>query len=131
MSFERAATDTSRPTKADAAQVLDRFFAVVRQEAADNPKFASRLLDALGVEVVFRGEAAAASVDPVQVALRGQEEFRKTFLTFPAKTLKAISKDFNLATPADLKGKTKPPQIVEVMWSGAQSKIQGAITESW
>ncbi len=108
----------------DAVEVVDRFLGVVRQEVSDNPQFAARLLQALGVAVMFRGEAAVIAVDPVQVALQGQDEFRKTFLSFSAKQLKDFVKDFNLGTPADMKGKSKPAQIVDVMWSGAQAKIK-------
>jgi len=107
----------------DAGRALDQFFAVVRDEARSNPKFASRLVEALGCTVVFRGDDAKHSVDPVQVAMRGPDEFRKTFLSFSAKDLKDLVKEFDLATAGDLKGKNKPPQIVEVMWAGAQSKL--------
>lgn len=105
-------------------EALDRFFAVVRQEAIDDPNFAARLLEALGAQVVFRGDAATAGVDPLKVALQGYEEFRATFLSFPVKDLKVFVKDFGLATTADMKGKSKAPQIVEVMWSGASAKIR-------
>lgn len=106
------------------AEALDRFFAIIRQEAIDNPRFAARILNALGAKVVFRGDAAAASVDPLQVALQGYDEFRATFLSFPVKDLKALVKDFSLATTADMKGKGKAPQIVDVMWAGASAKIK-------
>lgn len=105
-------------------EALERFFAVVRQEAVDNPSFAARLLDALGARVVFRGDAAASGVDPLQVALQGYDEFRATFLSFPVKDLKAFAKDFGLATTADMKGKSKAPQIVDVLWAGASAKIK-------
>lgn len=105
-------------------EALERFFVAVRQEAIDNPSFAARLLDALGAKVVFRGDAAASSVDPLQVALQGYDEFRATFLSFPVKELKTIVKDYSLATPADLKGKSKAPQIVDVMWTSASAKIR-------
>ena len=108
----------------DAAAALDRLFSVVRQEAQDNPKFAARLLAALDVQVLFRGAEAADSVDPLQVALQGPDEFRKTFLSFTPAQLKTMIKEFNLATPADLRGKSKGPQLVEVMWAGALSKIR-------
>ncbi len=105
-------------------EALERFFEVIRQEATDNPSFAARLLGALGAKVVFRGDAATSSVDPLQVALQGYDEFRATFLSFPIKDLKALVKDFGLATAADMKGKSKAPQIVEVMWTGASAKIK-------
>ncbi len=55
--------------------------------------------------------------------MQGQEVFRDTFLTFKPAALKAMVKDFHLATAADLKGKTKAPQIVDIMWEGALAKI--------
>jgi hypothetical protein len=107
----------------DAAEALDRFFAVVRDEASSNSRFAARLVQAIGNTVVFRGSDAKHAVDPVQVAMQGQEEFRRTFLSFSPAELKAMAKEFNLATTDDLRGKTKTPQIVEVMWDGARSKL--------
>ena len=107
----------------DPIEALDKFLAVIRQQASDDPKFASRLLNALGSRVVFRGQAASV-VDPLQVAMMGQEEFRKTFLSFAPKSLKDFVKDFNLGTAADMKGKTKAPQIVDLMWEGAQAKLR-------
>jgi hypothetical protein len=108
----------------DARQALDRFFSVVREEATSNSRFAARLLDAVGFDVVFRGSEARYAVDPVQIAMKGQEAFRQTFLSFSPAELKAMVKEFNLATQADMKGKTRAPQIVEIMWEGASAKIK-------
>ena len=108
----------------DASQALDKFFAIVRDEATRNSRFAARLVDALGYNVVFRGNEAKYAVDPVQVALKGVEVFRQTFLSFSAAELKAMVKDFNLGTQADLRGKTRVPQIVDVMWQGAIAKVK-------
>lgn len=108
----------------DAGQALDRFFAIVREEALSNPRLAARLAEAAGYQVIFRGSEALPAIDPVQVALLGQEEFRKTFLTFKAADLKKLVKEFNLATATDLAGKTKPAQLVDVMWAGAQAKMR-------
>jgi hypothetical protein len=37
----------------DASMALDKFFAIVRDEATRNSRFAARLVDALGYNVVF------------------------------------------------------------------------------
>ena len=113
---------TGKETPA-AVDALDRFFTIVRDEAAANPRFARRLTEALGMEVMFRGEDAVDAVDPILMADRGSENFRKTFLTYKAKDLKKIMKDFALATPQDFKGKTKPPQLVDLMWERAQNRL--------
>lgn len=110
--------------KIDPATALDKFFAVVREEALANPRLAARLTEAAGYNVVFRGSDAKGAVDPVQVAMKGQTEFRQTFLSFSAAELKAMVKDFGLATQADMKGKSKVPQIVDVMWEGAYAKLK-------
>ena len=54
----------------DPAEALDTLFQIVREEALNNPKFARRLLDAVGHTVEFRGEAALAAVDPTLVSQR-------------------------------------------------------------
>ena len=101
---------------------LDGFFSVVREEAAANPTFARRLHDALGSTVLFQGGDATAAVDPVLMVGQGVEAFRESFLTFKPAELKKIMKDFGLAVPADFKGKTKTPQLVELMWERASLK---------
>ena len=107
----------------DPVEALDRFFTIVRDEAAENPAFANRLADALGSTIMFRGEDATSAVDPILLAEQGIEVFRESFLTFPAKDLKKIMKDFGLATTQDFKGKSKPPQLVELMWERASRKL--------
>jgi len=101
---------------------LDRFFSVVREEAAANPTFARRLHDALGSTVKFQGSDATAAVDPVLMVRMGVVAFRESFLTFKPAELKKIMKDFGLAVPADFKGKTKTPVLVEMMWERASRK---------
>jgi hypothetical protein len=103
---------------------LDRLFSNIREEATADPKFARRLLEALNVTVIFRGDQAASSVDPVIVASNGYEHFSETFHTFKPAQLKKMLKDYGLATAQDMKGKTKTPQLVELMWRGAQAKLQ-------
>lgn len=107
----------------EADEALDRMFAIIREEATADPRFARRLLDALNVRVVFRGEQAVKSVDPVIVAGQGYEHFRETFHTFKAAQIKSMLKEFGLATAQDMKGKTKVPQLVDLMWRGAQAKL--------
>lgn len=107
----------------DPGKALERFFDIVREEASHNPRLAARLTEALGYTVIFRGTEAKNAVDPIQVALAGEEEFRRTFLTFSDKDLKAIITSFNLATKADL-AKRKGPQLVDLMWAGAKAQIK-------
>lgn len=113
-------TGKEQPTAVDA---LEKFFMIVRDEAAGNPQFARRLTEALGMEVSFHGEEATYAVDPVLLADQGPDKFRKTFLTFKAKDLKKIMKDYALATPQDFKGRSKPPQLVDLMWERTQNRL--------
>lgn len=104
------------PTKA-----LDQFFAVVREEAIRNPAFGARLLEALNVQVIYHGDAAAEVVDPVALVRQGPEVFRKTFLGFDNKKLKKVLKDFGLASQTDI-GRLGGPQLVELLWKRASTK---------
>jgi hypothetical protein len=108
-------------------EALERIFEVIREEAANNPKFAHRMLDAAGVTVIFSGPDAAKVADPIVVAARGDyASFRESFLGFPEKDLKGLLKGFALATDEQIKGvKTKPKQsgLVDLLWEGAQRKL--------
>jgi hypothetical protein len=80
-------------TRLAPGDALDRIFEVIRQEAAGNPTFARRMLDAAGVTVVFSGPEAAVAADPVLLAARGDYAvFRESFLSFTEKDLKALSR---------------------------------------
>ena len=107
-------------------KALDRLFAVIREEAVANPKFARRLLDAVGVSVMFQGSDAAFAVDPVIAARRcDQAEFREMFSTFSEADLKKLIVNFGLGTAEDVKKiTTKPKKIgyIELLWNGARRK---------
>lgn len=113
--------------KVGPAEALERIFEVIRQEAAGNPTFARRMLEAAGVTVVFSGPDAALAADPVILAARGDyAAFRESFLGLPEKDLKAMIKGFGLATDEQVKSiKSKPKQsgLVELMWEGATRKL--------
>jgi hypothetical protein len=107
-------------------KALDKLFAVIREEAVANPKFARRLLDAVGVSVTFQGHEAAIAVDPVIAARRhDQAEFREMFSTFSEADLKKLIVNFGLGTSEDVKKvSTKPKKIgyIELLCSGARRK---------
>jgi hypothetical protein len=107
----------------DAAEALDGLFKVVREEALSNPKFASRLLEAVGCTVEFRGEEALAAVDPVLVAMRGLEEFRRTFLSMSVAELKKIGKSFSLMESHETARKTVG-QLVDLLWERASERLR-------
>ena len=103
------------------SEALDRFFAIVRQEAVRNPGFGARLLDALNVQVLYQGDVAAEVIDPVGLVGHGQEEFRKIFLGFDDKRLTKFLKDFDLASKTDI-GRRKGPALVDLLWERASTK---------
>ena len=108
-------------------EALVRLFTVIREEASNNPKFATRMLDAVGCQVVFQGIDASSAVDPVIAAGRLDPiAFRETFSTFSEADLKKLILDYGLGTTNDVKQvKTKPKKIgmVELLWAGAKSKL--------
>lgn len=108
-------------------EALEKLFEVIREEAAANPMFARRLLDAVDVTVVFSGPEAAKVADPIVAAARGDyASFRESFIGFTEKELKGLLKGFALATDEQIKGvKTKPKQsgFVDLMWEGAKRKL--------
>lgn len=108
-------------------EALERIFEVIREEAAANPTFARRMLEAAGVTVTFTGPDAAAVADPVVAAARQDyAAFREMFQTFAEADLKKMLKGFALATDEQIKGvKTKPKKVgfVDLLWDGARRKL--------
>ena len=108
-------------------EALERIFEVIRQEAAANPTFSRRMLEAVGISVSFTGSDASLAADPILVAARHEyDAFREMFQTFTDAELKKMLKNFGLATDEQLKGvKTKPKKIgfIDLLWDGARRKI--------
>ncbi len=105
----------------DPAEALNGLFQVVREEALSNPKFARRLLEIVGYTVEFRGEEALAAVDPVLIAQRGPEEFRRTFLSMSLKDIKKIGKDFSLVEAHETNRKPIGA-LVDLLWERARER---------
>jgi hypothetical protein len=118
----------------DAAEALGALFQVVRDEALSNPKFARRLLEAVGFTVEFRGEEALAAVDPILVAMRGRGEFRRTFISMKLKDVVKIGKDSNLIESHEFEkmeaGKKKKKnigEIEELLWERSSERMRDLV----
>lgn len=107
----------------DPAEALDGLFQIVREEALGNPKFARRLLEAVGYTVEFRGKDAVAAVDPILLARRGPEEFRRTFLSMDLKEVKKVGEDFNLVEKHETKAMKKVAPLVDLLWERASERV--------
>jgi hypothetical protein len=110
------------------AEALDDLFQIIREEALGNPRFARRLLEAVGHTVEFRGEEALAAVDPVLVAMRGVEEFRRTFLSMNANEIKKIGKTFSLIESHETKGRALGP-LVDLLWERASERVRDLVPQ--
>ena len=108
----------------DPAEALDGLFQVIREEALGNPKFARRLLEAVGFHVEFRGKDALAAVDPILVASRGVEEFRRTFLSMDVKDVKNLGEEFSIVEKHELRGIKKIGPLVELLWERASERVR-------
>jgi hypothetical protein len=107
-------------------EALDKLFTVIREEALANPKFANRLFNAVGIKVMFQGNDAALTADPVVAASRcDQATFREMFSTFSEADLKKMITNWGLGTAEDIrKVSTRPKKIgyVELLWAGAKQR---------
>ena len=114
----------------DATTALEKFFEIVREEAAVNPQFGKRLIEAVGYKVIYRGDEAKSIVDPVLVAMEGQDEFRRTFLSMKQKDVEKIGLDAGLIQKPP-KG-TKAPrltlqQLVDLLWDRSKERIEDLV----
>ncbi len=107
----------------DAIQFLDRFFDELREEARANPKFASRLVRAMGGQVVFEDTAKADIANPYLLAAEGdRSNFYAVFSSLKAAQIKKVLKDNNLATSIDMRGKSAS-DLVDMLYDRATLKV--------
>lgn len=90
----------------DALTYLDRFFDAVREEARANPAFSARLVEALGGDVVFDSEQAAALLNPLKLAAEGEAKLRGAAEALSLKDIKSVLRLHSLATSVDTKGRS-------------------------
>lgn len=106
-----------------ASEYLDRFFDELRDEVRSNPKFASRVVKALGGTVIFEDEARVDVANPYILAANGSKsQFYSTFATMKANQLRQVLRENNLATRLDMAGKT-PEQLIDMLFDRASSKV--------
>ena len=107
----------------DAIAYLDRFFDEIRDEVRSNPKLASRLVKAMGAQVLFEDEAKAEIANPyILAANASKSQFYSVFSPMKPSQLKRVLRDNNLATALDLRGKS-PAQMVDMLYERATSKV--------
>jgi hypothetical protein len=112
-------------------EALDRLFTLIREQASQDRQFGRRLLEAVGVTVIYRGDDAFDAVDPVLLAADGREAFEKALNTFKVADLRALIKNFDLATASDMKGRKKKSELIELMWQGARGKREDTVPRWW
>ncbi len=106
-----------------ASEYLDRFFDELRDEVRGNPKFASRVVKALGGTVVFENEARADVANPYILAANGSKsQFYSTFASMKIGQIRQVLRDNNLATRLDMAGKS-PEQLIDMLFDRASSKV--------
>jgi hypothetical protein len=106
-----------------AEEALHRFLEAVEQEAKVNPAFKLRLVNAMGVQVVFSGEEDLEKVSARDLARRYDEAtFRRLYGGLKPAQIKTIllAEPFALATREDLKGKTGKPALIDLLVARAK-----------
>ena len=107
-----------RHVSAEAA--LSAFFRAVKDEAMVSPAFRARLIDALGVNVLYEGEEQFEGANPIkQAGLWSEDAFLRIWSKASMKQIRDVLKSYQLATPEDMKGK-KRPQLVAMLYDRAQ-----------
>lgn len=85
-------------------EVIDGFLSAIRDVAAENTAFRARLIEILGVNVVYEGEEQFEGANPaVQAARWSQDAFSRIWSGAKLGEIKAVLKDHHLATPMDMK----------------------------
>lgn len=113
-----------------ALDALEAFFSTVRRQVERDPAFAAEMLRSLAVpvEIHVQGgagvQAAMLLLDPVIIAGKGLDEFRKVFGAMKDTDKKKVIVTYNLAPADTLKGRDAPKgeALVELMWQAAKAK---------
>ena len=115
-------------TNPDPAEVLEKLFEIIRQEAAKSPVLTRRLLELAGVTVTFTGTDAVKVADPISMAAHSDYvTFRECFYTLTDKQLKTMLSEYKLATEeqvAAIKSKAKKDGFIELLWKGSQRRLE-------
>ena len=102
---------------------LDRFFEELRREVRDNPKLASRLVEALGGEVVFDSADKAEIANPYALVATGSKaHFYAIYSSMKLADIKRVLRDHNLATSIDVQGKATA-ELVDMLYERATAKV--------
>ena len=110
-------------SRLDPAAYLDRLFDVIREEARNNPKFADRLVRALGGKVVFQDEAKGDVANPYMLAGNSSKaHFYSVFASMKANEIRKMMRENNLATSLDMRGRSVD-QLIDMMYDRARLKV--------
>jgi hypothetical protein len=109
-------------TRLSAVEYIDRFFDEIRTEVRSNPRLASRLVQALGGQVVFESETRGEVASPFVLATGPKARFYAVFSAMKPNDLRRVLQNNNLATSVDMKNKT-PEQLVDMLFDRASAKV--------
>ena len=106
-----------------AVEYLDRLFDVIREEARANPGFAARLVRATGGEVTFPSSDKAVLLNPLEIAAKtGAQGVLEQFDSLDAATLRRVLKAHNLATPVDVRTRSKD-ELLDMLSRRAAERV--------
>jgi hypothetical protein len=110
-------------------QALNDFFRAIQDLAAEDATLRGRLIDALGVQVLYEGEEQYVGQNPIKQASKWSEDaFKRIWKPASVAQIKAALTDFELATTSDMRGLRKA-DLLDLLYSRAeqQSRNDGRI----
>lgn len=103
-------------------EALNAFLKAVKDAAAEDPAFKSRLISALGFTVLYEGEEQFIGANPVEQANRwSPEAFKRIWNPARVVQIKSALKDHELATTSDIRALNKG-QLIDLMYKRAVEK---------
>lgn len=102
------------------------FVQVIKDAAAELPEFRSRLVEALGLTVIYEGSEQYQGANPATHAARWSEDaFSRIWGSASPAELKAVLKERGLASPDDIKDtKGKKPALLGLLYSRALAQAE-------
>ncbi len=117
-------------TQLTAPEYLDRFFDELREEVRSNPVLASRLVRALGGNVVFDCAQRTEITNPFAMVVEGSKaKFYAFYSALKLAELRKVLKEHNLASSVDVQGMVAA-DLVDMLYERATAKVDERTSSS-
>lgn len=107
-----------------AKDAVNAFLDLLKDTVAEDPQFRARMVDVLGLTVVYEGEEQFQGANPVKQAAQWSEDaFARIWSGAKVTDLKQVLKERSLATATDMRG-LKKSDLISLLYRRALEQAE-------